>query len=169
VVTFGGEDPQNLTLAALAALDEHVSRRLEVHVILGPLFRRRDEVRAMASASRHAATIHSFGDAIPRIMAGADLAFCGCGSTLMELAYLGRPVIPAAQNDREQSFLKYFERAGYALTNVGGALRSANPAALLRLLQDGALRRETAAMGPAIVDGHGAQRIVNIMREIWLV
>jgi len=119
LITFGGTDPNNFTQRVLALLDR-VERPLEVTVILGRGYARREALQEELSAradSQHTLTLLHDVQTISQHMHSADLVFTSAGRTVYEVASLGTPLIVLAQNERE--LLHSFARLENGVVNLG--------------------------------------------------
>ncbi|MGH9226790.1 MAG: GNAT family N-acetyltransferase [Acidimicrobiales bacterium] len=99
-------------------------------------------------------------DDVASVLAGADLALSGSGSTSWELCCMGVPavLVPLAAN--QAPLAAALARAGIALA----ATRDDDLAGLVAdLAHDPARRRTMAGRGRALVDGRGARRVVTRM------
>jgi spore coat polysaccharide biosynthesis predicted glycosyltransferase SpsG len=102
LVTFGGEDPANLTERVLRVVAGSESLRTkEYTVLVGPAYRRRRTLRRLIE--RSGLTSEVITTATPaRLMLDADMAISSNGRTPFELAALGIPAIVISANDRER-------------------------------------------------------------------
>jgi UDP-2,4-diacetamido-2,4,6-trideoxy-beta-L-altropyranose hydrolase len=101
------------------------------------------------------------------LMAGADLAIAGAGTTTWELAYMGVPTLLVVLADNQEALAAAMAEAG-ACVNLGWhhALREATTTAIVQALRvDAARRRQLGAVGHAKVDGQGGRRILEAMRR----
>lgn len=57
-------------------------------------------------------------------MCNSDLIFCGGGTTILESAYLGKPVIALPQNEMERIFLAEFVSNNFLPSNVEESIPS---------------------------------------------
>jgi spore coat polysaccharide biosynthesis predicted glycosyltransferase SpsG/CMP-N-acetylneuraminic acid synthetase len=165
LLTFGGSDPQGLTLKAARSL-EALAAGVEVVAVAGPAFSYRREFEAMApDLLRRIPLINEAGGHIADLMLEADVVVCSGGMSVYEIAALGTPGLVLAQNAKEDARMREFERRGTVEylglgTDVNeGALRSA----VERLLADTARRRAMSDRGRALVDGLGAARAAEVV------
>jgi UDP-2,4-diacetamido-2,4,6-trideoxy-beta-L-altropyranose hydrolase len=165
LLTFGGADTTDLTTRALRGLAT-LDRALEVVVLVGAGCQRRTSIDRAASELRSVRVLHDPSD-VPEHMAWADMAVSTAGSTCLEMAFSGLPavVVVAAEN----------QRAVAARLTELGVVRSladseATPetiaVAVDALLADEPARTRMAASGSALVDGQGASRVVDALREV---
>lgn len=166
LLTFGGSDPQGLTVRAVLAL-AGLPREVELVAVTGPAFSHGEELRAALPQLGRPVTLVSeaSGAHIADLMLEADLVLCSGGMTVYEIAALGTPGLVLAQNAREDARMRAFARHGtIEYLGLGADLPVAElGAAALRLLRDAARRREMSARGQALVDGLGALRAAEVV------
>jgi spore coat polysaccharide biosynthesis predicted glycosyltransferase SpsG len=164
VVSFGGSDPQGLTLKVLRALDR-LAADLEVKVILGPAFSRRPELEQLVEGLSRRPLVLDNVENMAETLAAADLVFCAGGMTVFEIAALGTPGVVLCQNAREQSRMESF--AGYGtVVHLGLGTEVAEEALLAaarELLADPERRRAMSEAGRKLVDARGAQRAAELV------
>ncbi len=168
LITFGGSDPDNVTLFVLHALEEIRDPRLEITVVIGASNPNLGSLTKATAESSHAARLLSNVDRMPEIIYQADLAISAGGVTCCELAFMRVPMflITIAKNHEES--VEAWGRASAAW--AGGWFhvleRKSLAEALRRLIGDSKLRRELAENAERTVDGKGAQRVVEAMRRV---
>lgn len=167
LLTMGGGDAPNVTLKALCGIELTESEPLSVTVLVGGGNPHRGELEAFAARSRHRVELKRGGTDMPELMAEADVALTGGGTTCLELALMGLPfIIFVLAENQSPGAVRLAERQ--AAVNLGGHER-VTPAqvaeALGRLLRDAPARAEMARRGRALVDGLGAERVVREMRR----
>jgi spore coat polysaccharide biosynthesis predicted glycosyltransferase SpsG/CTP:molybdopterin cytidylyltransferase MocA len=164
LVTFGGSDPQGLTLKAVAAL-ESLPPEVSVTVVLGPAFAYEDRLGALVAGARRPFTILERVDAMAELIVDADLVLCSGGMTVYELAALGTPGIVCAQNVREAARMRDFARQGSVLyLGLGSEVSAAELGEIVRaLLAEPGRRRAMSQCGKALVDGYGADRVADVI------
>jgi spore coat polysaccharide biosynthesis predicted glycosyltransferase SpsG/CMP-N-acetylneuraminic acid synthetase len=158
LLSFGGSDPQGLTLAAARALSA-LPPAIEIVAVAGPAFafhRELEEAGARVRVVREAGHI-------AELMLEADVMVGSGGMSVYEIAALGTPGVILAQNAREDERMREFARHGtVAYLGLGTdvseeALRNV----VSGLLDDAAARRAMSARGRALVDGLGAVRAAD--------
>jgi UDP-2,4-diacetamido-2,4,6-trideoxy-beta-L-altropyranose hydrolase len=166
LVTLGGSDPDNATERVLAAL-EPVQGPLDVDVVVGPANAHAERLRAAAARSPHTTRVHERPAHLPQLMAEADLALAAGGGTAWELAALGVPTLLLVLADNQRGVAAALARAGAAVDL--GWHADASPDRLAQAVQDlipdAARRAQMSAAGRALVDGDGAQRVVDALRR----
>ncbi len=167
LLTFGGSDPQGLTLKAARAL-QGLPAEVEALAVAGPAFSYRVEYEALAAElPRRIALINEAGGHIADLMLEADVVVCSGGMSVYEIAALGTPGIVLGQNMREEKRMREFARNG-TVEYLGLGTEVAEDAlrtAVTALLADAGRRREMSRRGRALVDGMGAARAAELVLE----
>jgi spore coat polysaccharide biosynthesis predicted glycosyltransferase SpsG len=167
LLSFGGSDPQGLTLKAARAL-QGLPEGIELVAVAGPAFSSRVEFEALAQTlTRRVPLINQAGGHIADLMFEADVVVGSGGMSVYEIAALGTPGIVLGQNAKEDRRMREFARHGTLEylglgTEVGeGALAES----VTRLLGDVDRRREMSGRGRALVDGWGAVRAAGLVLQ----
>lgn len=157
LVTMGGADPGDATSIAVEALSR-LEPRPRVRVIVGAAHPSPAAVEGAADA----AGFESLRD-VPSLaphLAWCDLVISGCGSSVLQAARLGRPVVGVVLADNQRRVADAVEDE--ALGVVAGEHPTLEPVTLLNaveaLRQDQPRRLQIAETGPRIVDGKGSDR-----------
>ncbi len=166
LVTFGGSDIRSLTAPVVAMLQREFPA-LEKLVVAGPGISK----LALDSTDDHNTTFHTAvsGDLMQTLMARADIAVCGGGQTLYELASQGLPPVFTGIVDDQKDDIRGFTRAGYGI-DVGSWQRPDLLEALaagIRELWPAAPRERHSAAGRRCVDGYGAERLATAVLAEW--
>jgi spore coat polysaccharide biosynthesis predicted glycosyltransferase SpsG len=167
LLTFGGSDPQGLTLKAARALAE-LPPALEMLAVAGPAFSSRREFEELQRRlSRKLPLINEAGGHIADLMLEADVVVCSGGMSVYEIAALGTPGIVMGQNAREDARMREFARHGTVeYLGLGTEVDDAAlEAAVSSLLRDAERRRSMSGKGHALVDGLGAARAAGLVLE----
>lgn len=152
LVTLGGSDQDGLAYAVASALAKRLPDQLIQVAAAGPA------PAGLAKTIRW----HSAADLAP-LLAGCDLVVCGGGVTAVEAACLGRPalLIILAENQGP---------GAQALAQAGAARIIATPQAaavqVAALLADLPALAQMSKSGPALIDGHGARRVLAVLETI---
>ncbi len=163
LVTFGGYDHDNLALAAmeeLAGLDVDFTATVICSA----------DAEGLAAAQTFAASHPDRFRVLPPtdialLMAAADLALCAGGTTALEMAALGVPMVLVTLADNQEPGAAALDRAGCA--HLAGRGVAALPDAVLALddlLRDAAAREDMGRAGTALVDGRGVERISGALQ-----
>lgn len=161
LVSFGGSDIRSMTIPAVT----HIHRMypaIEIHAVLGPGACNRTTQPLLQD---NKVCWHSSLDAanIKLLMDSCDLAICGGGQTLYELASCGLPplVIEFIENQRE-------DICGFADIGFAEFIGRWNDKDIMeRILQaldtlkSPVLRSKRARIGKQAIDGKGAMRVAQ--------
>ena len=113
LITFGGVDPNNLTLKVLKSIHEFCrDSNINIEVILGPGYGSYDSLNGLTDFE-----IRTDISDMSEHMKNADIIFSSAGRTVYEIASMGVPAIILAQNDRELTHK--FAVAEYGFCNLG--------------------------------------------------
>ena len=167
LLTFGGSDPQGLTLKAARAL-EGLSPAVEVVAVAGPAFSyRREFAELQERLRRKVPLINEAGGHIADLMLEADVVICSGGMSVYEIAALGTPGIVLGQNAREDRRMREFARHGTVeYLGLGTEADEASVLGAVRaLLEDVESRRAMSGRGNALVAGLGAARAAGLVLE----
>jgi UDP-2,4-diacetamido-2,4,6-trideoxy-beta-L-altropyranose hydrolase len=159
LVTLGGYDRGETVAALLQALR---ARRLEAEldVVSGA-----DSSPAVgARAASPCIRFHAPQELAP-FMTRADLAICAGGTTSLELAHVGVPMIVLIVADNQRAGALALAAAGAAEVAQEHDPVGSAAALAARLLAEPERRRAMSLSGRALVDGQGAARILAAMRE----
>jgi spore coat polysaccharide biosynthesis predicted glycosyltransferase SpsG/CMP-N-acetylneuraminic acid synthetase len=167
LLTFGGSDPQALTLHAARAL-RGLPAGIELLAVAGPAFCYRNEFEALsAELLRRIPLINEAGGHIADLMLEADVVVCSGGMSVYEVAALGTPAVVMGQNAREDARMRSFARHG-TIEYLGLGTEVTEEAlldAVRALLLDPARRRAMSERGRGLVDGLGAARAAELVLE----
>jgi spore coat polysaccharide biosynthesis predicted glycosyltransferase SpsG len=169
LVTFGGGDPTGMTIRTLAALRElpaDVRSGLEVRVIVGVANTAADRIVSAARNAEGATIVVARAiENMVEAMTWADLAITSGGSTVWELARTGCPALTVATAPAEIALstgldaVDLFDRLGPESDLDPPRLA----AAIGRGLSDLPWRERMSRRGQELVDGRGAERVVDVL------
>jgi len=166
LLSFGGTDTHNVTERMLDALNG-VPDTFDIRVSLGPASEPSDHLEKIAAASSH--NVHILHE-VPSLIAefaAADLVICAGGISLYELAAIGVPAAAIASEPHEVDTIRYCAAHGTCL-DLGWERDmdfSLAAIAVTALAADPSARRDMAQKGPALVDGQGLRRCVELISE----
>jgi spore coat polysaccharide biosynthesis predicted glycosyltransferase SpsG len=157
LLSMGGSDPEGLTPALAQALQ---ATGASVLTVLGPLYR----------GPAPAGSVLDNPEDWPRALAGARLLVGRFGHTLLEAAHLGTPALAVATGERAGDEAEAFAAHGtidvIRVHGPGDARAVAERA--LALLADGTRLAAMAWRGRELIDGRGAVRVADALRELAL-
>ena len=167
LLTFGGSDPQGLTLKAARAL-QGLPQEVKILAIAGPAFSYRRDFEALErTLARRVPLIHEADGHIADLMLDADVVMSSGGMSVYEIAALGTPGIVLGQNIREDQRMREFARHGtIEYLGLGPEVAEETIAAAVQaLLRDASRRREMSRKGRELVDGLGAERAAEVILD----
>ena len=165
VLSFGGSDPQNLTMKTLTALDSLPG--ISITAVLGPAYAYRRELDALVPRLSRSPELLRNVEHMADIFFEADLVLCSGGMTVFEIAALGRPGIVLCQNVKERERMETFSQYGTILhlglgTEVGEeTIRDRAQ----QLLKDRERRQRMSDAGARLVDAQGVSRVYEVMKK----
>lgn len=114
LVSFGGGDASNLTGRTLEALADPSFAGLRTDVVIGPASPHAPDIRARC-ARLPGMRMHEWSDAMPSLMASADLAVGAAGISSWERCRMGLPALIVTTADNQEAGARYLGRLGAAL------------------------------------------------------
>ncbi len=167
LVTMGGSDPDNVTLMVIEALSQVQPSEIEVTVVLGGSNPHSLVIERRIEKLDYSIRLVKDATNMPVLMADADIAISGAGTTYAELCFMGLPsiLIDVAENQR---------RIAQSLSELGTALylgssKSVTAEAVAsqtkNLLSSRTLREQMSKAAAALVDGEGTARVVTLLVE----
>ncbi|MEJ0023106.1 MAG: UDP-2,4-diacetamido-2,4,6-trideoxy-beta-L-altropyranose hydrolase [Alphaproteobacteria bacterium] len=163
LVTFGGVDPKDGGGLALQALA--MTPNLDVDFVIGAANARADDLAAKAAALPNVRIIRDARDMAARIME-CEMILSAGGTTVWEAAALGAPMMLAAAAPEEANAAVRLAKGGLALFlgEIEALTPNALGAALNDFAGDMAARARSSVLGRELVDGFGAERVVEAIR-----
>jgi UDP-2,4-diacetamido-2,4,6-trideoxy-beta-L-altropyranose hydrolase len=167
LVTLGGGDPQNITAKVLRALHDISPMNLEITVILGGANPHASVVKEIAAELPHSTEIVVDAEDMPERMAHADVAIAAAGTTSYELLFMGVPFITGAFAENQRAIAEALGAKQLA-TNVGwypDVPQERLMEEIHTLVTNQALRADRSIRGWQIVDGKGADRVMEAIQS----
>ncbi|MEJ5227564.1 UDP-2,4-diacetamido-2,4,6-trideoxy-beta-L-altropyranose hydrolase [Thermodesulfovibrio sp.] len=161
LITFGGEDNQNMTLKVLEIL-ENKYNELEKFVVIGSLSKNREKLRNLASQK-----IRLFenldAEGMKNLMLKADIAISAGGQTTYELARVGTPSILIAVSENQLQNCLGWHQAKFAKYSGwwSDSKTMDNLLNYFKEMNDLKIREKMSLIGRKLVDGQGARRVVR--------
>lgn len=154
LITFGGTDPQNITLDVI----KHIPKNLKTTIIAG--FQAEDTLQEICKAE----VVQNVQD-MARILADHDAVFCSGGVTLHEAMCVGTPAFVINQVSHQEDKAKLAENVGAAI-NLG-PINSWDKNRLPEIFK---LEKENlkamSAAGKKHIDGEGLKRVVEAILSV---
>lgn len=168
LVTLGGSDPDNVTLKVMQAFRcSGLADELEIRVVAGAGSPHLPELEETSRASRNIRLCSNVRD-MPALMAWADIAVTGAGSTCWETAFMGLPSLTIILAENQKRIAEGLERAGAAISL--GWHKDLSPEGMAvsieGILRARPCRERLSERGRPLVDGNGAAATVSVMQEL---
>ncbi|MGB6385046.1 MAG: UDP-2,4-diacetamido-2,4,6-trideoxy-beta-L-altropyranose hydrolase, partial [Terriglobales bacterium] len=161
LLTMGGSDPKDLTPSLLSALSNLSIDNLQIRVIVGGSAGNRSAVAEIAEKFPDRVQLMSNVVNMAELMAWADLAIAGAGTTCWEMCLLGLPAILVIVAENQRFIAEHLARIGAAV--MAGQAESLDGVFLAQitaeLLEDGARRLKMSQLARQLVDGLGSERV----------
>ncbi len=161
VAAPGGADPGNISARLLEAVPQLNAAGIRTTLIVGRANPRQADLIAHGRAV--GADVVCNPPNPVALMANADIAISGAGTTCLEFACLGIPTVALILADNQRDIANALGGAGAArILDGGGALKAQDIAeAVLTIAADGKARQRMSAAGRTLIDGGGAARVVD--------
>lgn len=172
LVTLGGGDAEGITSIVLSGLVQIADFPMEIHVLAGADHPRGTQLQAFAtqlgSAGRHKIVFELYSDRMPDLMAWADFAVTGGGSTAWELAFMGLPSLMVTLSEDQRPNVAAFAASNLSvdLGDSSGLEPAQIAAQAVQLAVDTERRGDMSRRLQKLVDGQGAERVAIAMREL---
>lgn len=170
LIAMGGADPHNITTKAAKALAD-LPTDVNVHALLGPAFRHRNEVYALQNRLHRPIIISQSlpVDELPAFFASFDLAVMSFGISTYAAAHLGVPTVLLAHNDDGAAAAATFEQM-YHCTRYLGRYDQVEEVriryAVEELVGDRSVMKKMGAFGRTSVDGEGLERVEKLVLSL---
>jgi spore coat polysaccharide biosynthesis predicted glycosyltransferase SpsG len=164
LIAVGGGDQYQLRERALRALSK-IADDLEIRLIVPPTIANARELESLGRALKMSVMLDPDPSDMTRLMMWADLAIAGGGSTCWELCCLGVPSVVITYADNQTGITAGLQDAGAAI-HLGWAFDvtdSVLEQTLRDVIADSNLRAQLSARARSLVDGRGAERVVEAM------
>jgi UDP-2,4-diacetamido-2,4,6-trideoxy-beta-L-altropyranose hydrolase len=164
LVTLGGSDPNNVTGKIIEGLQHLVD--LEATVVVGGSNPNLERLRSAIGNWRSVIKIVVDVPNMPALMAWADVAVTGGGSTCWETSFLGLPTCVMVVADNQTASAQRLHEAG-AIVSLGRAAETGSEDLSRRisaLVRDKQVRRKLSERGHSLVDGLGGKRVLASLR-----
>lgn len=165
LVTMGGTDKDNFTLKVIDALNRVAIPDLEVAVLLGSINQHKNDIENALKSSPFRSQFLVSVDNVAEVMAWADVAIAGGGSTSLELAFMGLPsmLVILAENQRPVS--EKLESSGISI-NLGWYNKvklDTMVKELDNIMRDHKIRENMSNRGRSLVNGDGSNEVIRFL------
>ncbi len=155
---FGGSDPRRLT-GGCARMLRAAMPGMRLKIIAGPAHIHTDELCALA-ASDPMIELHIDPPSVAGVLADCDLVLTAAGGSIGEMAAMGLAALVLVLYDNQKAAL---EQCPFPVIDARIDLPADLGARAKALIDDPAELKTIAAAAHKIVDGKGAQRIMEAM------
>jgi UDP-2,4-diacetamido-2,4,6-trideoxy-beta-L-altropyranose hydrolase len=154
LLTLGGGDQSEVASRILTAFRGEEWLAYEIVVLSQGTVEGGPNIRVLESSDR-----------MPDLMAWADVAISGSGSTVWELCFIGTPFVTVVLAPNQEEIAAALQTRGVA--EIAGKITALDPARIanraMALLKDFEKRRRISEAQRQLVDGRGASRVVAKM------
>ena len=157
-VMFGGSDPRRLTGGCAALLRAALPER-RLAVVAGPAHIHTDELRAMAAVDPFL-DLHVDPPSVSGVLAGCDLVLTAAGGSVGEMAAMGLAALVLVVYDNQRAAL---DQCPFPVIDARADLPADLGARAKAMIDDPAQLKAIADKAHKVVDGKGAERIVEAM------
>lgn len=167
LMTFGGNDPLDMTGLALRALDHPDFAAVAIDVTVGTSNPRLEEVRRLAGDMPRV-TLHVQHPRPSVLMDAADLCLGAGGTTSWERCYLGLPSLIVVLADNQREIAERLDRMGIVRSLGDGTKLTVEDlrTAVQSAIGDRDWQLASSRAGQALVDGGGLARMVRVIEEM---
>jgi len=165
LVALGGNDPDNVTIKVIQALQQVNVPGLEAKIVVGPVNPNLDTLLWAVQNSNSNLQLLTTVTNMPELLAWADVAVSAGGSTCWELAFMGVPCIVLVLAENQTKVAEGLDQAGIVI-NLGWFDRiseSEIAGAVTSLLSANECRHRMSQEGQNLVDGLGSVRVLACM------
>lgn len=167
LVTLGGGDSDNVTIKAIRALQQVQVEGLEAVIVVGGNNPHHAQLQSAVKETSAPIRLESNVTNMPELMAWADMAVSGGGSTCWELLFMGLPFAILILAENQRPIAKNLGNSNLAI-NLGwheNATEQAIGQALEYLTRESETRKSFSERGREVVGGDGTERVLNMMRR----
>jgi UDP-2,4-diacetamido-2,4,6-trideoxy-beta-L-altropyranose hydrolase len=167
LVTLGGSDPDNVTLAVIQALQKAEIVGLEAIAVVGASNPHYSELAQAVEDWGGSITLKQNVTNMPELMAWADLAITAGGSTCWETAFMGLPSIAISLADNQTEIVKNLSDLNVVIGAGAYEAFEINSLAhcLQQCLSQQELRLSLSKTSCDLVDGYGCDRLVMALQK----
>lgn len=161
VVTMGGVDPRGYSLM-LAKWLPCFYCNWQIDFVLGGGFQKTEEVKA-ALVRYPNVSVYQNISSLYRLLYESDLVLCAGGNTLHETAAIGTPafIFPGAEHEVRNADM--FIQRGFGRKISSEQVQREEIIKILSELEDFSVRKEMSDAGKRMIDGMGAERMLDII------
>ncbi len=164
VISFGDDDPGNLTYRALRHMNQ-LQIPLKVTVLVGERYSHDTSTLRMMALGRRNTTILEYPYNFAEVCASADVILCASGYMPYEVAVIGIPCVVLAQNEFELGLAFPKEQHGFIHLGLGRKIKQSSLLnAVMEPLLHESLRKKAVARQAALGIGDGKDAVCEAIR-----
>ncbi|MBN3905793.1 MAG: UDP-2,4-diacetamido-2,4,6-trideoxy-beta-L-altropyranose hydrolase [Nostoc sp. NMS1] len=167
LVTLGGADPDNVTLKVIEGLQQVEVEGLEVVVVVGGSNPHYEQLRSASQESRFPIQLKRNVTNMPELMAWADIAVTGGGSTCWELAFMGLPSLVVILAENQRAIAEKLQVMG-VVVNLGWHENVSTveiASEVVQLVIATGRREKMTRCSQELVDGQGSIRVLSYLKD----
>jgi RimJ/RimL family protein N-acetyltransferase len=166
LVTFGGSDPENITLDVIEMIKRIEIEDIEVIIVVGGANPHLDSLRNSIK-NNQSISIRKNVNNMPELMAWADIAISAGGSSCWELAFMGTPSIVYPVADNQVPVVKSLEAQGMVMVFKPHDLKNPDIGSkiITELLVSPDTRNSFSQRLKQLVDGEGSDRVIMMINK----
>jgi spore coat polysaccharide biosynthesis predicted glycosyltransferase SpsG/RimJ/RimL family protein N-acetyltransferase len=163
LLTFGGQDNQNLTPSVMTSIQEKYPD-LKLTVVIGQAFKNATEIEKQKGKNTYL-YYSPAAEQMLKLILESDIVISAAGQTLYELAVTGTPSVSISVVENQKQNLIGWKKKGFLLDTIYHTDVNYIKKILEQLekLQSISLRKKLSKIGRANVDGKGALRVVEFI------
>lgn len=163
MVTFGGDDSQNMTPKILYLLKNNFPELIKF-VVIGKGFQNIGEIEILKDNNINL-IYYPDAERMKNVMLESDIAISASGQTLYELARVGVPTIAIAVAENQLNNAKGWQKAGFIEYAGWWKDKELTKTVLycFQNLKDKKVRFDRSSIGKTFIDGQGSKRVADIL------
>ncbi len=163
LISFGGTDPNNLTLKVLNSIYSYCQQnQISITIILGLGYSNDDELTKFKDI-----TIHKNISNISDYFLNSDIIFTSAGRTVYEIACIGTPTIVIPQNKRETTHLFADKNTGFYKLPIANNISNEEIFnSFLKLVNNPELRKEMNKKMLSFDLKSGKNKIISLIKNL---
>jgi UDP-2,4-diacetamido-2,4,6-trideoxy-beta-L-altropyranose hydrolase len=167
LITFGGADPDNVTLKVVEALKLLNEPDIAVRIIIGPANPHQETLRKALTTNLLKTELLINPPDMPKLMAWADMAVSAAGSTCWELAFMGVPSIVLILAENQAAGAEYLRNKKVVL-NLGSFAECSKEHisdACKTLIGSSIVRTSLSQQSTTLINGLGPNQVIKSMNS----
>ena len=167
LITMGGSDSMNATSLILKIIKKLKLSDIEISVVIGPSNKNFISIQEEISEDPGRYNILKNVNDMSKLLAWADVAISAGGTTCWEMCYMGLPNLIVVLAENQKMVAEYLDNSGSSINlgfykNINQGLFADK---FISIIMDREKRRKMSEAGRSLVDGYGALRVVDILKN----